>query len=962
MLKQDPALIAPGFYQELTNFRSPLEGNITVRGGTQQLAVFAGAGGSVHSIARLIANNSGSSNYTVRYVGYGSLLQRSPGVITPGSPSTLTFSTIATGIANAGDLLQNQRFQTADAAINSSSYTYKLFACQKAMLKDNGSLGTAELWGIFPPVYPAQSSNTSIGSGPVVFTGAEVPYTYVYTYENSNTLSEGNPSVYQVANPVGPPVGITPNGFEIQVTVHGTSDPQIGVSGISIYRAGGSFADGFYRFIGQIDNPGSSFVNFFDTLQDSQIAANKLLETDNDPPVPMGLPVPWVGTATSVISGGIGAGALVRYHIGSFTGPAGYGPTAGDLVIIGPNTENEEIAYIEATDGSTYIEVWQQLAHVDTLSGFFLKFEVDTQTGAACDIVLAAYDAVFLAGALFTPHVLYKSKPGLVESWGVFYNDGGYSDAINVSNPGDPIHGLFEFGGGVAVITLEGVYWVGVFNGQMQIPQRTPAQHGSVSKAACCRAQNDIWYSSYDGIYTYSGGIEIWMSEEIDPLFHGIAVGSYPPISMVQGVIGRGVDAMTLAFNGTEILFTYTSSDTQAYTLVYDKKLKRWNIDTFAPVSNSLPLVVAQNVEFDNGYRLLTKSLNVTNDEALLLADSGTADNWTSSPAVGDSIPFAASMQTIDWSPAVDKLFSDFLLECEDNQNSISISTFYNFSTTPDPTDAYTITPANLGRNRYPFSFHDSDGFEAYAASLRCYGTTSTECTLYSLTLSYYDEVSFTKGLAIPYGDLGYPADKTFRAVTLEIDTGGIAATVTMLLDGNSIELETITTTYAARMVILSIPTNTTGRMATLQITPGPGGKTNLFAAPQWDYAKEPLAVNYWTSLTISAGYNGYQFWKQIWLQYYSTAAIVVNIYSEDSLLWSVTLPTHGDRLEERFYLPAENGGVFNKAKTHRIEISCTGIFRQYAESSRIEWLAIGSDQRAGYQQDTIQQMMQPKP
>lgn len=947
MLKQDPALIAPGYYQELTNLLSPIEGNLSVRLGTQFLSSFNPALGTLHSIARLIADYTGSQT-TTRYIGVGPDLLNSITALSFGSP--LSFSALTGPISDISTPLESQRFQTADVAINSLGATYKFFACQLAMLKSSGQLGTFSQWGIHSAVIPATATLSGSPGGPPAFTGAEVPYTYVYTYRNSVTLSEGNPS------PTPLITGVTPNGNIIIVTGAPWLDPQI--DQIGVYRAGGSFADGFYRLLAYIPNPYPSGISFNDVYSDQEIDANQIVETDNDMPVTSSIPIVYKAT------GGTGSYAPGSHGFVPtvITNTPGFWPAFGDPILVtdGNDNANPELCYMLDV-ASPNISLYFQLTHQAPLN-----FTCDTHLNTPATIALYAYDAVFLAGAQYSPHILYKAKPAQPESWGLLDNDTGVSDAIVVSNPGDPIKGLFDYGGGIVIPTLQSVYYVGVFNGIMQTPQKTPAQHGCVSKACCCRVSNEIWYVSFDGIYAYSGGIETWKSEEIDPLFNNFAVGAYNPIYFAAGLIGTGVDAMTLAFNGTDVIFSYQDIFGGAYSLRYNLKLKRWSIEEFIQGSPAPSLITAQNVEFDSGNRLIGVLYpGSPSNPTLLLADTGLSDKWTTTPTDGDKISFAANMQTLDAAPDVDKLYSDFAIECNNDNNPLSVQTYYNFSAIPDSTDAYTIAEpiASVGRIRYPFSFHNSSGFIAYAASLRISGTTNNTCTLYSLTLHYSDEVNYTKGLAYAYSDLGYQGDKTFRNVILEMDTGGLAVEVFLDVDGNEIDLGPVTTTTADRKRIVSVPTNITGKMARVRLVPSTGAKTNVYKV-EWDYAKEPLATNFFDSLEYTFGYNGYSFQKQAWFQYYSADQITVQFYSDDEEFHSVTLPAHASdsRLVERFYFPQENGGVLNKAKTHRFEISSSGPFRLYKETSRIEWLPLGADQRSGYQQLPLSQIMQPVP
>lgn len=958
MLKEDPALLQPGLYQELTNMASPQEGNLSVRLGTQQLFSTTPGGSVIHSIAKLSADNAGSPVPT-RYIGFGGSLERTTTAVNPGSASPLTFSTIATGIANPADTWERQRFQTADAALNESGGdTYKFFACESKMLKDDGSLSSAQQWGIFAPTIPATAALNSFTGGPVAFTGAEVPYTYVYTYRNGNTGSESNPSAFSLV------AGITPNGNQISVTVTGSSDPQVSINGIAVYRAGGSFADGLYRLLAYINSAPGTEV-FSDHYQDSDIAANNILETDNDVPVTSGLPVPWVAKAPTWTSGGTTPGVARFTPTIIISSPVGFWPSQGDPVTIdgyvtNPDLFFPELSYVIDTDGSTYIDVYTQLGHAASGGAQSVYIQCFTSVGTPCDIVLRAYDAMFLAGAIWSPHILYKSKPGQPESWGLFYNDGGYSDAIAISDPSNPIKGLVEYGGGVIVLTLQGVYYVGVFNGIMQTPQKTPAQHGCVSKAAYCRVMNEVWYVSFDGIYSYSGGQEVWRSAEIDPLFHGISVGSYSYIDMRANIKSFGVDAFTLAFDGTDVIFTYLDVSGSYNWLRFNQKLNRWSVDNFGEFNS--PPIIAQNVEQDTGYRLVSSPYG--GSMVLMLADSGTSDNWTMAPLGGDAISFAANMQTLDAAPGVDKFFSDFVLEASNNTNALTVQTYYDFFPGADVTDLFTIPLSGIGgRLRYPFPFHDSSGFMAYACALRVTGAAKQACTLFSLTLRYSDEVNYAKGLGMPYSEDGYIGDKTFRNVLLDIDTNGGPVEVYLDVDGIETDLGSITTTTADRSRIVPVPSGITGKMVRVRLVPLTSStKTNLYSI-SFDKFNEPLATTFWDSNTYNFGWNGYSWAKQFWLQYTSETPVTIQFYSDGDPFYSVTLPPHtGDnRFTERFYLPARNGGVLNKALTHRFTITASSPVRFYQDQSRVEWEPLGADQRSGYQQLSISELMAPK-
>ena len=96
ILKEDPAQLPVGGYQELTNMISVQEGNLAVRPGSQQLTgTTSFSGGSVniiHSIAKLNGVVA-----PARYVGHGGDIWRSVAAL-PASGAGLNFTKVASGV------------------------------------------------------------------------------------------------------------------------------------------------------------------------------------------------------------------------------------------------------------------------------------------------------------------------------------------------------------------------------------------------------------------------------------------------------------------------------------------------------------------------------------------------------------------------------------------------------------------------------------------------------------------------------------------------------------------------------------------------------------------------------------------------------------------------------------------------------------------------------------------------
>lgn len=975
ILKLDPSLLKTGQYSQLTNMESDVEGVLTVRGGTQ-LCGEPGTPGShiefLHTITRLVIPNAP----TARYIGIGQYILKTQDLVEtfmtfhfqyPPSPITLT---------STSNNIKLQRFQDADYGAEGQELIYKFFACPNAMMKDAGTastvgVGQLQTWGIFPPVYPVQSHNTGVGTGPVAFTGAEVPYTYVYTFLNVLSGAESNPSQIQVPAFGSTTVGVTPNGHQIELQLYGTNDPQISTTqnSIKVYRAGGSFGDGLYRFCGYAINPTlSAYVNFEDTSQDQDIIDNELLETDNDPPVPSGLPITFLIGAT-VTSGGT-AGSLCLVTLGTSPpaqGPAGFWPSYGDTLYIDQGTGYQETVFVEYSSYPN-LQFFTQVGRNLTTHGCTVT--CTTSTGAPCTLALNAFQSIFLAGDVNNPNFLYQSKPNQPESFPIIQQSTGIIQSISVGTPANPINGIAEYGGAIICLNLQNIFSISLFNNQMQIPVPTPARHGLITPGAWVKVMNAIWYLSYDGIYSFTGGQETWMSEAIDPLFKGLSMNGYLPIDFTPGNGANnpptGLDVITMTTVDNNVVMNYTDTAGLSWRLVYELNFNRWHIEQF--FVGQLYTVTAQYSEPDTGFSWIAASEAASLPQPLLLlTDTGTTDGWETTGTDGSLIGYQFSPTVIDQQAKTDKLFSDIIVESEaaTGQQNVIINCQYDWSGTNDPTDAFNIV-AKGTRYRTPFALQNSangpEGKLAYAMQVIFSGLSNNTLNFYTFGLHYEDLTDYKVGLSVDYSDLGYADDKTLRSATVEIDTGSINAIAFLDVDSVlAVQQWTINTNYYNRKVILSINSFTTGKMVRMRFQAGTGGKANLYGMIAWNFEKLPPALTHWDSDTI-APWNGYQFWKQVWMCLVNPAEVTMTIYGDNNeLFWTETIPTMTTRDTYRFYLPSVYNDVLNKSLVKRFTLDSTVAFRLYADASRVEWLPCGSDQRQDYEQLVLSEPMQPQ-
>lgn len=217
--------------------------------------------------------------------------------------------------------------------------------------------------------------------------------------------------------------------------------------------------------------------------------------------------------------------------------------------------------------------------------------------------------------------------------------------------------------------------------------------------------------------------------------------------------------------------------------------------------------------------------------------------------------------------------------------------------------------------------------------------------------------------LSTDWNNSGYGCDKTFKVLTLQIDTGGVACSVQFQVDGSTPSGCTfsVNTTSNTRDVILTIPSNVTGKQWRLLTTPGNGGKAQLFGV-QPQFEKQPCAITHFDSLMQVWGSEGYKGIWQIWVDYQSAVTLTLKIYRDgDVLFYTKTLPAQTSRNVFRFYLPTLNGSQLNKSISYQVLIDAsdnTTPFQMYRDGSRVEIRQFSTNQRSSFDQKIIWELI----
>lgn len=757
-------------------------------------------------------------------------------------------------------------------------------------------------------------------------TDALFPYDYIYTYLDSETGAESNPSqVMESRN------AITITNQPIKVTFFGTDNTtyNAGIDKVNIYRRGGSYTDGLFRKVGTATNPGMAVAadplinpnpgSFYDTLADDSITGNVTAEFDNDAPVTSDLNKEYIGTLGSISS---------PNHSVTVTPVISGSPdlrtilTPGTEILINSPTsgitQTQETCYVTNVTATTFDTYFQNI-HLTSESVSW-----STNAGVAGDVLLAAQECMWVAGNTQNPHVLYRSKTGRPESFPIINAATGNAHFLAISSPDNPINGLAEFGGEIVVLCQNSIYTLTLDNGVIRGPFKTPANRGLTQKYAWGFVDNEIWFLSYDGIYAWAGSTVRKVSFAVDFIFNNQTVNGIAPYSAT----GIGVsDPLRPALcniqqKNNEVFFNYVDTDNKYFVLRYNTVFDRWNIDevydtnsaqstTRNGISNKTTSITCMISDRATGDLFAAKSTTVTgpatnaglvyyNKEGFYM------DGGISAPG-NYRIYYGALSKYYDMAaPLSRKHFTDIGVEFNSAEvtalNAFHIQLYYDYAATVDATDQFTITPAATGRQIVALPLQQtgsptvSAGKEARAMQWEIFGTTTNANTWNGMIFDFIPLSDLIKGRITDWDDLGHPYDKRLDAVTIEYDNNNSAVTVV---------LDTVTGVLGnipiPNVEAITLPASTGRSKVTVPIIDGVVAKLVRmrprvasavyeifdYKFVKYDYPKDRILFTDYTD-------EGYNFEKRLFVLYINcdTAGydVPVQIVGDNAVLQTVTV------------------------------------------------------------------------
>jgi hypothetical protein len=213
--------------------------------------------------------------------------------------------------------------------------------------------------------------------------------------------------------------------------------------------------------------------------------------------------------------------------------------------------------------------------------------------------------------------------------------------------------------------------------------------------------------------------------------------------------------------------------------------------------------------------------------------------------------------------------------------------------------------------------------------------------------------------------DMGMPKNfKNFNEFTIDIDTGGLPVTITLLFDYGltPVSLGTVTTTAGRQQVDFQINAGQ-GQLSlnvsvklTASITTNISSPIEVYEAHIRATAEAELRKSF-DSYIMDYGSPDYKFVKQSWIEYYAldVAGIIFNCYVGGSTtpVFTFTLPQSMTRTSKRVRHPATKGRIWRWVATSNSD------FRLYSDS-RNEWKSVTQDK--GYQVRPLQQETPQQP
>lgn len=530
------------------------------------------------------------------------------------------------------------------------------------------------------------------GYGPSSYGG--IGYDYRYTFYNSVTGTESNPSPEQEFNTqfgylasLTAPI-VLRQAF--QVTGYFPTDPQDNY--IRVYRRGGTLASNWFQ-VAQFAVPTGATGQFTwkDITPDALLAQATPLVLDNDPPVTSSLPQPIITALSAATTGPAGSvySTFLPQTITVQQADAVFVPN--QIVDIGYPQNLEQVQVISGGTGQFTAIV--RLTH--NIGDPVAVYSIPRQP---CNLCALAYGQVWLAGDPNNPHYLYYSKKGLPENFGP-------QNYIPVSSPDDPIMAVINWRGTLVVATLKS-WWI-IVGGSQPYPQPTGSAHGLIAQQAWTLVEGSIWYLAADGLREFSGSDGVYKTLPVEWIFRG------NPLCIPPQVYQPDASNGLVSFFNNCVYYAYTSNNNGAagptYRLVFDTQYQRFRYDD---VPATAMLWEKDINSFLVGKEISSGNYAVVQDWVGDYDDGG----WVAGSLVQTPINLVTQTPYFDVKkPHNPKQWN--MLETDVNTQGQDMTTTLLFE---DGQESITLDVVNTAqRQKVELWVEDGEGYQAYRASIQ---------------------------------------------------------------------------------------------------------------------------------------------------------------------------------------------------------------------------------------------------
>jgi hypothetical protein len=208
--------------------------------------------------------------------------------------------------------------------------------------------------------------------------------------------------------------------------------------------------------------------------------------------------------------------------------------------------------------------------------------------------------------------------------------------------------------------------------------------------------------------------------------------------------------------------------------------------------------------------------------------------------------------------------------------------------------------------------------------------------TIYGHRFTYTEEPHFGTVRETVWTDEGWPYDKLWKHMSVELDTGGVASTLSFWVD-NSVVSTFPVTTSGREIRTLSFGQNVIGKLGRLTIS---GTNAQLFNA-KFVTDKEPPDVTSADSYEQDFGSDNWKVLRRMYAAIKAPAAVTISVYADEDL--KDTLTVTSDLASG--YAKVKLDMVSNiKGKLFRFVFSSSEAFKLYWEKSQIELKVLNKD------------------